>query len=214
MRKIRETPTRITCVACQRNAQAASDKLCVECAVKPIELRTHCAETVEGYKLETNRLFVLLERAIPDDPKSDLSVRWGNYQVAYAKHDPAAAKIEAMARAGRLDPLLDLIRLWLAYTDAKAVYQEREQWAVRVEQAIGELEQAKQPRKGEQLIPQGYPPSAIKCQSCRADMFYVTTAKGVQMPIRLDTLVERDGQWYGLSHFTDCPQAKGWSKKA
>lgn len=67
------------------------------------------------------------------------------------------------------------------------------------------------PRKGEYLIPAGA--RAGSCRSCGADVLWITTAKGSAMPLSSATIEERDGEQYALSHFSDCPQAKGWSKK-
>jgi hypothetical protein len=73
-----DTRRRITCVACQRNAQAASEKLCVECAADIPSLRAHLMATKLGYQTQTSKAWYALEEAIPDDPKSDLAIRWGN----------------------------------------------------------------------------------------------------------------------------------------
>lgn len=146
MRKIRETASRITCVACQRNAEAHSDKLCRECVRNIDTVRQHAIDTLPSFKMVLETAWGHLEQSLPDDLTSNLYERWCHYQQAITESDQkldsklAVQAIETMARAGRADPLLDLIRLWLAYTDAKAVYQERERWAEQVYQAIGELD--------------------------------------------------------------------------
>lgn len=71
---------------------------------------------------------------------------------------------------------------------------------------------APEPRKGEYLIPAGA--RAGSCRSCGADVLWITTAKGSAMPLSVATIEERDGERYALSHFSDCPQGKGWSKKS
>lgn len=68
-----------------------------------------------------------------------------------------------------------------------------------------------EPRKGEYLIPAGA--RAGSCRSCGAPVLWITTAKGSAMPLSVATIEERDGERYALSHFADCPQGKGWSKK-
>lgn len=70
---------------------------------------------------------------------------------------------------------------------------------------------APEPRKGEYLIPVGA--RAGSCRSCGADVLWITTAKGSAMPLSSATIEKRNGERYAISHFGDCPQAKGWSKK-
>jgi len=66
------------------------------------------------------------------------------------------------------------------------------------------------PRRGEVEVPAGAPGGT--CRSCGADILWITTARGAQMPLSVATLEERDGQRFALSHFADCPQGKGWRK--
>lgn len=68
-----------------------------------------------------------------------------------------------------------------------------------------------EPRKGEYLIPAGAREGT--CRSCGAPVVWITTAKGSAMPLSTATIEERGGERYALSHFSDCPQGKGWSKK-
>jgi hypothetical protein len=211
-----DTRRRITCVGCGLVAFGASDKLCQVCAEDTVALKKHCKSVLVDLRVGLTCDWKVLEQAIPDDLTSPLYARWCAYQQAIADNTDAdkmaVASIEALARAGRLDPLLDLIRLWLAYTDAKAVYQEREQWAARVYQAIGELEQAKQPRKNEYVVTLGETRRKSACRSCGADICWKKTISGAQVPLSLATLIDRDGELFALSHFTDCPQGNAWSK--
>lgn len=71
---------------------------------------------------------------------------------------------------------------------------------------------APEPRKGEYLIPVGA--RAGSCRSCGADVLWITTTKGSAMPLSSATIEERGVERYALSHFADCPEAKGWSKKS
>lgn len=66
-------------------------------------------------------------------------------------------------------------------------------------------------RKGEYEIPAGARPG--KCRSCNADVLWVTTSNGQSMPLSVATIQERNDTKYALSHFADCPQGKGWSKR-
>ena len=66
-------------------------------------------------------------------------------------------------------------------------------------------------RKGEYQLPHDAIP--VTCQSCGAGMVWISTAKGKAMPLSVATIEERDGAKYALSHFSDCPEAKEWSKK-
>lgn len=71
---------------------------------------------------------------------------------------------------------------------------------------------AQRRRPGEQRVPPGSRRGT--CQSCNAPVRWITTARGLQMPIAEATIQTIDGEEWGLSHFVDCPQARGWSKKA
>ncbi len=66
-------------------------------------------------------------------------------------------------------------------------------------------------RKGEYELPADAIPT--KCASCGAGMVWVQTGKGKSMPLSVATIEERDGVKYAISHFSDCPEAKEWSKK-
>lgn len=220
------TIRRITCIACGLAGIGATDILCTHCAVDTPALRAHLMATKLGYQTQLTRAWDTLEAAIPDDLNSPLYQRWCAYQQAIADNTDAdrmaVASIEVLARRGRADPLLDLIRLWLAYTDAKAVYQEREQWAEQVYQAIGELEDpirraarewetawGDTPRLHEYPMPQA---KQTACRSCKALVVWTTTNTGANVPLSVASILERDGIKYAVSHFVDCPQAKGWSK--
>lgn len=212
MRTIRETTSRITCVACQRNAESHSDKLCQECAGDPEAMRLHCTEIVAAHRAELDRQWEILKGAIysSDDRLYD---RWANFHIAIGKNQPSAQEAMGKTKAGTLQgPLADLIRLWLAYTDAKAVYEERQAWAERVYQAIGELDHQQQPRPHEYFVTLGESRRAGKCRSCGAPICWKTTISGAQVPLSLATLIDRDGELFAMSHFTDCPQATAWSK--
>jgi len=66
-------------------------------------------------------------------------------------------------------------------------------------------------RKGEYEMPLDAIP--VTCASCGAGMIWIKTAKGKAMPLSVATIEERDGSRFALSHFSDCPEAKEWSKK-
>jgi hypothetical protein len=68
-----------------------------------------------------------------------------------------------------------------------------------------------EPRKGEYLVPLGTREGT--CRSCGAAVLWITTPKGSAMPLSAATREERSGETYALSHFADCPQGKGWSKR-
>lgn len=76
---------------------------------------------------------------------------------------------------------------------------------------IEEYDSPPAPRKGEYLIPPGATNGT--CRSCNAPVIWMSTANGRPMPLSAATTQEREGQRYALSHFADCPHAKGWSKK-
>lgn len=70
-----------------------------------------------------------------------------------------------------------------------------------------------QPRKGEHAMPARY---ALKyCQSCGAAITWVASAKGAHVPLSIASIrTDSIGNRFALSHFADCPHAKGWSKKS
>lgn len=53
------------------------------------------------------------------------------------------------------------------------------------------------------------------CRSCGAAIIWITNpAKGTQIPLSVATITtDALGQRVAVSHFTDCPQAKGWTKR-
>lgn len=66
-------------------------------------------------------------------------------------------------------------------------------------------------RKGEYRIPAGAREG--HCLSCNAPIVWVSTKGGAAMPLSVATIETRDGERYAITHFSDCPQARGWSKK-
>lgn len=66
-------------------------------------------------------------------------------------------------------------------------------------------------RAGEVAIPDGARHG--HCRSCGAAVVWATTAGGAAVPLSYATVVWRGGERFALSHFGDCPQAKGWSKR-
>jgi hypothetical protein len=51
------------------------------------------------------------------------------------------------------------------------------------------------------------------CHSCQAPVAWVRTKNDRWTPLSLATVETRDGQRYALTHFSDCPDGKKWSKK-
>ena len=66
-------------------------------------------------------------------------------------------------------------------------------------------------RKGEYELPAGAVPT--RCASCGMGMVWIKTPAGKAMPLSVATIEERGGVKFALSHFSDCPEAKEWSKK-
>ena len=58
------------------------------------------------------------------------------------------------------------------------------------------------PRTGVQRL-------VVTCRSCGAEMYFGVTAKGRRCPFDI-----QDGEPTETSHFTSCPQARAWSRKA
>lgn len=57
-------------------------------------------------------------------------------------------------------------------------------------------------------VPEGARAGA--CRSCSAPIVWGVSAKGHRVPLSLASL---DKERTAVSHFTDCPDAKGWSRK-
>lgn len=67
------------------------------------------------------------------------------------------------------------------------------------------------PRRGEYLVPDGA--TVARCASCEAEIVWTHTAGERPIPLSIATIQRRDGQRWALSHFSDCPQGKEWSRK-
>lgn len=67
------------------------------------------------------------------------------------------------------------------------------------------------PRRGELPIPAGG--KLDHCKSCKAAIVWTHTEAGRATPLSLATAQTRDGTTYLLPHWTDCPDAKQWSRK-
>jgi hypothetical protein len=67
------------------------------------------------------------------------------------------------------------------------------------------------PRRGEYPLPtDGH---IERCRSCDAQIVWTHTPAGRAIPLSLATVQTRDGETYCLSHFTDCPHGRAWSRK-
>ena len=67
------------------------------------------------------------------------------------------------------------------------------------------------PRKGEYLLPEGA--TIERCKSCEAQIVWARTEADRPIPLSLATVQTRDGKKWLLSHFSDCPDSTGWSRK-
>ena len=79
------------------------------------------------------------------------------------------------------------------------------------DQQAREATQEAPSRKGEYLVPEGKPVQT--CDSCGAQIVWTRTRNKKPIPLSVATIERREGIAYALSHFADCPDAKGWSKK-
>lgn len=67
------------------------------------------------------------------------------------------------------------------------------------------------PRHGEYLVPDGA--EIARCASCEAEIVWTRTSGERPIPLSVATIQRRDEKRWALSHFSDCPQAKEWSRK-
>lgn len=73
-------------------------------------------------------------------------------------------------------------------------------------------EPAAVPRAGEFEVPEAAKTS--QCRSCDAEIAWIKTAAGKNMPLSVRSAQKRDGKVYMLSHFADCPKAAQHRKAA
>lgn len=66
-------------------------------------------------------------------------------------------------------------------------------------------------RIGEYLLPAAG--KIEHCRSCGAQIVWTRTPNSRAIPLSLATIQTREGKKYALSHFSDCPHAKDWSKQ-
>lgn len=67
------------------------------------------------------------------------------------------------------------------------------------------------PRRGEFQLPGDAQPEA--CRSCGMPIVWGMTTAGKMIPLSLRTVEEREGIKFVLSHFSDCPHAREWSRR-
>lgn len=122
-------PSRITCRVCERSALSddARPGLCQDCARDPEAMERHIAGVMASCRDVLERAHDALAAALSDDPADALRVRWNAYQSALGTDK--ARRAEDMARQGKADALLDLVRLWLDYQQALTRYNDRAEWA-------------------------------------------------------------------------------------
>lgn len=57
-----------------------------------------------------------------------------------------------------------------------------------------------------------------ECRSCGAEIVWMKTQKGKNMPVDADTIQDADAEVFDYetmtSHFSTCPEANKWRKKA
>ena len=77
--------------------------------------------------------------------------------------------------------------------------------------ATNQIDMFTKQRAGEYKLPEGA--VVMHCRSCGQACIWTKTVHGKMVLLSLATVEERDGIRYALVHFSDCPQAKKWSKK-
>jgi hypothetical protein len=149
--KSASTPT-ITCLVCGRPGTADPERpaICAACAADLSATRGHVVGMVIASERRIDTTLAACERAgafpwlaemasaVIPNPHADPAVadRMAAYHSARITGDPRAATVEAMARSGRADALLDLVRLWLDYQEAGERYAEIQVWAARCEEVL------------------------------------------------------------------------------
>jgi len=51
------------------------------------------------------------------------------------------------------------------------------------------------------------------CDGCGAELVFVATPSGSQMPLALSTRYQLGSRWVAVSHFRDCPFASAFGKR-
>lgn len=142
----------ITCLVCKQSglAHAAHPQLCDLCGGDLPAARAHVVTMVLRCELRCEHALEAFECAFT---AADTALQGRYHAYANAREqwehesrqsepdiDPAIiARVqttETMARAGRVDPLLSLVRLWLDYQDAGEALGETQQWAMQCEAVL------------------------------------------------------------------------------
>jgi hypothetical protein len=128
----------VTCLVCKRTGVADRDRpaLCQRCGADLTMTRAHVVAMVMRCELRVEHTDGAWREAVASGSDTALQARYEAYEAARIAGDPRAATVETMARSGRPDPLLDLVRLWLDYQETGERYAEVQAWAARCEAVL------------------------------------------------------------------------------
>lgn len=129
---------RVTCLVCGLALEPDRDKpsLCVVCGADLPVARAFVTNKVLRTELLVERTHDAWTAAL-DGAEPALQARWAAFYEAQEAEPERAQAAVAMARSGRADPLLDLLRLFLAYQDAGEQLALVNAWVDRCAEVLG-----------------------------------------------------------------------------
>jgi hypothetical protein len=129
---------RVKCAVCGRFEQCDSDRqtLCIHCGSDLNAARGYVVNMVLHTEGRLERTLDAWEGAL-ETASLKTQQRWAAFQEALEREPVRAQLAIAQARAGREDPLLSIVRLWLDYQDAGERYDFVRQWAQGLEEVLG-----------------------------------------------------------------------------
>jgi hypothetical protein len=131
-------PLRVQCVVCNRTNRADPDRpaLCIRCGEDLEAVRGHVVTMVLKTEARLERTLDAWNGAL-EAASLKTQQRWTEFQAALEREPVRAQLAIAQARAGREDPLLSIVRLWLDYQDAGERYEAARVWAQGLEEVLG-----------------------------------------------------------------------------
>ncbi len=129
---------RVTCLVCglALEPDAERPRLCHVCGGDLPAARAFVVNKVLWAEISVERTHDAWTAAL-DAADTDLQARWRAFYEAQAYDPEKAARAIAMARSGRADPFLDLLRLFLAYQDAGEQLAQVNTWVDRCAEVLG-----------------------------------------------------------------------------
>jgi len=127
----------VVCLVCKRTdtPDPARPSICATCGGDLSCARGFVVNMVLASERRAERAADAVDDATQAlDPAT--RARYDAYNHATIAGDPKAEQVDAMARSGRDEPLLNYVRLWLEYIDADAAARDAHAWAASLEEVL------------------------------------------------------------------------------